>query len=172
MYNWLNAFMYIGTGKKGIAKEMGRYRDVQTEKDARSYAATIWWILWAVCFVIMLYTVWMQISEYRLVHNGKSIVAEYSLYKGVERATYYDEENHYHSYDLSGLGAAHGEDTIVLYYMDDINLAQPRIGFKTWLRTYAIFGVGLVLLSIRLLFIYKADHKIYDVGSTQIDNDY
>lgn len=150
---------------------MGRYRDVKTEKDDRRYAAGIWWILWAVCFGIMAYTIFMQVSEYRLVHEGKSIVAKYSLDKGVERATYFDEENHYHTYDLTGVGAAHDEDTIVLYYRDDINLAQPRIGASTWIRSYAIFGVGLILLSIRLYFIYKADHRVYGVGSTQTDNE-
>lgn len=151
---------------------MGRYRDVQTEKDARRYAAGIWWILWAVCFGIILYTVWMQYLEYRLVHEGKSIVAEYSVYKGSEQATYYDDENHYHSYNLTGMDAAHDGDTIVLYYKDDINLAQPRIAVRTWLRSYAIFGVGLILLSIRLYFIYKSDYSVYDVGNTQIDDDF
>ncbi len=134
---------------------MGRYREVQTKKDDRSYEAGVWWALWIVCFGVMAYTVWMQISEYRLVHEGTSIVAEYVAYKGAEQANYYDEEHRYHFYDLTGAGAVHDEDTIVLYYRDNIDLAQPRIGFATWLRSYAIFGTGLILLSIRLYFIYK-----------------
>ncbi len=148
---------------------MGRYREVQTEKDERRYAAAIWWALWAVCFGIMAYTVWMQVSEYRLVHEGKSIVAEYRMNKGVEQATYYDEEHHYHAYDLTGAGAAHDEDTVVLYYMDNIDLAQPKLSFGTWLRSYAIFGVGLVLLSIKLYFVYKEDHSVYNAGSSRTD---
>ena len=43
-------------------------------------------------------------------------------------------------------GKEHDGDSIVLYYTDDIDLAQPRIGVATWIRTYAIFGVALILL--------------------------
>ena len=139
---------------------MGRYKEEYSEKEDRRYTTTLWWILWVVFFGILAYTVLMHVSEYKLVHEGKSIVAEYRFYKGVEQAAYYDEENHYHLYDITGVGADHDEDTVVLYYMDDINLAEPKIGAKTWIRSYAIFGTGLILLSIRLFFIYKAlNHK-------------
>ena len=65
-----------------------------------------------------------------------------------------DEENHYHSFNITGMGAEHDGDSIVLYYKDDINLAEPQIGAATWIRSYAIFGTGFVLLSIKLISIY------------------
>ncbi|SCY74711.1 site-specific DNA recombinase [Butyrivibrio sp. INlla14] len=92
-----------------------------------------------------------------------------TLAKGVETATFMDEENHYHSYNITGMGAEHDGDSIVLYYTDDVNLAQPRIGLATWIRTYAIFGVALILLSIRLIVIYKSDHSVYADGSLSVD---
>jgi hypothetical protein len=152
---------------------MGRYREVHTEKEAkrfaRRYAASIWWVLWAVCFVILAYTARMQFSDYQSTKGANSVVAKYSSEKGVERATFMDEDNHYHSYDITGMGAEHDGDSIVLYYTDDINLAQPRIGASTWIRSYAIFGVALVLLSIRLIFIYRSDHSVYADGNLSID---
>lgn len=80
-----------------------------------------------------------------------------------------DEDNHYHSYNITDMGAEHDGDSIVLYYKDDINLAQPRVGEATWIRTYAIFGVALILLSIRLIVIYRSDHNVYADGSLSID---
>ncbi|MBR6326382.1 MAG: hypothetical protein IKR61_06205, partial [Lachnospiraceae bacterium] len=69
----------------------------------------------------------------------------------------------------TGMGAEHDGDSIVLYYTDDINLAQPRIGVATWIRTYAIFGVALILLSIRLIVVYRSDHSVYSDGSLATD---
>ena len=143
---------------------MGRYREVQTEKEARRYASAIWWVLWAVCFLMLAYTVRMQYSEYICFKGAKSIVAKYVYDNGVERAVLMDEDNHYHSFNITGMGAKHDGDSIVLYYTDDINFAQPRIGAATWIRSYVLFGVGFILISIRLVFIYRSDHSVYDVG--------
>ena len=148
---------------------MGRYREVQTEKDARRYSATIWWALWAVCLGIMVYTVWMQYSEYMSIKDANSVVAKYTSENGMERASFTDEDNHYHSFDITGMGAKHDGDSIVLYYTDDIYLAQPRIGAATWIRSYAIFGIGFILLSIKLIVVYRSDHSVYDAGSSSID---
>ena len=152
---------------------MGRYREVHTEKEARRsarrYTSSIWWVLWTVCFVILAYTVRMQYSEYKSIKGANSVVAKYSFEKGVERATFMDEDKHYHSYDITGMGAEHDGDSIVLYYTDDINLAQPRVGAATWIRSYAIFGVAFILLSIRLIVIYRSDHSVYADGSLTTD---
>ena len=67
------------------------------------------------------------------------------------------------------VGAEHDGDSIVLYYTDDMDLAQPRIGVATWIRTYAIFGVALLLLSIRLIVVYRSDHSVYGDGSLSTD---
>ena len=163
---------YFSESEKGGFK-MGRYREVHTEKEAkrfaRRYAATIWWVLWVICFLILAYTAGMQYSEYKSIKGANTVVAKYSSEKGVEVATFLDENNHYHSYNITDMGAEHDGDSIVLYYTDDINLAQPRIGVATWIRSYAIFGIALILLSIRLIVIYKSDHSVYADGSLSID---
>ncbi len=148
---------------------MGRYREVHTEKDERRYSATIWWALWAVCFGIMVYTVWMQYSEYSSIKGTNSVVAKYTSENGQERASFMDEDNKYHSFDITGMGAKHDGDSIVLYYTDDIYLAQPRIGASTWIRSYVIFGVGLILISIKLILVYKTDHSVYNAGNSSTD---
>lgn len=148
---------------------MARYREVQTEKKARQYDSAIWWALWAVCVLVLAYTVSMQYSEYKSTKDAKSFVAKYTYENGQEHATFLDEDNHYHSYNITGMGAKHDEDSIVLYYTDDINLAQPRIGAATWIRSYVLFGVGFILISIKLIFVYKSDHSVYDAGSSSLD---
>lgn len=145
---------------------MGRYREVHTEKEAERYArrypATICWALWVICFLILAYTVAMHCSEYIRIKDANSVVAKYTSEKDFEHASFFDEDNHYHSYDITGMGAEHDGESIVLYYKDNIDLAQPRVGLATWLRSYVLFGIVLILLSIRLVLIYKSDHSVYD----------
>ncbi len=147
---------------------MGRYREVHSEKDARKYArryaATICWFLWAFCLLILIYTVGMQYSEYRHIKGATTVVAEYTRGKGFEHANYMDEDNHYHSFDITGMGAAHDGDSIVLYYKDDIDSALPRVGAATWIRSYVLFGLAFIYLSIRLIVIYKSNHNVYDAN--------
>lgn len=142
---------------------MGRYREVPTEKEERSLEARIWWALWGVALVVLLYTAWHQIREYDLIHNGQSFEAEYEVYKGMELARYYDENNHYHSYNIGGLDAVHGENTITMYYKHDIARAQPRVNPRLWIFSYVFFGAGFVGCSLRLRKIYSQElHKIYE----------
>lgn len=152
---------------------MGRYREVHTEKDARKFArryvSTVWWLLWVICFLILAYTAIMQFSEYKRIKGAESVVADYVSYNGVERAVFMDEDNHYHNYYITGMGAKHDGDSIVLYYKDDINLAQPRIDALILIRSYVIFGIALILFSIRLIVIYKSDQSVYDVESFATD---
>ena len=74
-----------------------------------------------------------------------------------------DEENHYHSFNITGMGAEHDGDSIVLYYKDVINLAKPRVGVGTWIRSYVLFGIAFVLISTRLIFIYRSYHSVHYV---------
>ena len=144
---------------------MGRYREEYSEKEERRYATAIWWGLWVVCFLILVYTVGMHYSELKSVKGGNSVVAKYISEKGVERAFFIDEDNNYHYYDITGMGAEHDGDSIVLYYKDDINLAEPRVGAETWIRSYALFGTAIILLSIRLIVLYRPKRHVYDAGS-------
>ena len=143
---------------------MGRYREMRTEKeekrDERRYAATIWWLLWVICFFILAYTIVMQYSEYKSFKGANSVVAKYTSGEGFEHALYTDEDGQFHYYDITGMGAEHDGDSIVLYYKDDINLALPRVGAATWIRSYVIFGIAFILLSIRLIVIYRSDHSV------------
>lgn len=142
---------------------MGRYREVETIQDSRSYDARIWWAFWAVALIVLIYTAWHQIREYDLVHNGNSIVAEYYIYNEQELARYLDENNRYHSYNVSGLNAIHEEDTITLYYKTSIDAAEPHRHPKTWIYSYIIFGIALVLCSLKIYKIYTEDREVYDV---------
>ncbi len=134
---------------------MGRYREVQTEQQEKSYEARIWWALWAIALIALAYTVWHQVREYDLVHNGQCIEAEYYVYNGQELAKYLDQDNRYHSYNVSGFDAVHDEQTIKLYYKDNINFAEPRRRFRSWLFSYLLFVPAFAGCSLRLHKIYR-----------------
>lgn len=134
---------------------MGRYREVETEQQEKSYEARIWWALWCVALTVLIYTVWHQYREFDLVHNGQCIEAEYHVYNGNELARYRDENNGYHSYNVSGMDAIHGEQTILLYYKDNIAHAEPHRHPRVWLFSYVLFVPIFVGCSLRLRKIYR-----------------
>ncbi len=145
---------------------MGRYRHVETAREERSFEARIWWAFWGISLVVLCYTVFHQVKEYDLVHNGNSFEASYEVYKDQELVTYYDENNHYYSYNVSGMDAVHGEDTIMMYYTDDIDRAQPHIDPKIWIFPYTLFGIMFVVSSLRLRKIYHQKNlPLYDEKS-------
>lgn len=140
---------------------MGRYHEVETEQQTKSYEARIWWVFWGVALVVLAYTVYHQVREYDLVHNGQCIEAEYYIYNGKEMARYYDEDNHYHAYDVSGRDAIHDENTIKLYYKTSIAAAEPHIHPKVWIFSYVLFGTAFVLCSLKLHQIYHRKETIF-----------
>lgn len=137
---------------------MGRYRTVETEKDEKSYEARIWWTFWGISLIVLVYTAYHQIREYDLVHNGQCIEAEYYIYHGQELARYVDENGGYHSYNVDGRAAIHGENTILLYYKTDLSAAEPHIHPWIWIRSYILFGLLLVVSTLLLRKIYREDH--------------
>lgn len=135
---------------------MGRYQNYESEKTEQSYEARIWWALWAVALVVILYTGWQQYRNFDLIHNGNCIEAEYKLYKERELARIWDQEtgNLIQSFDVSGLDALHGEDTILLYYKDDLSQAEPQRETTAWIKSYVIFGLMFAGCSWKLRRIY------------------
>lgn len=147
---------------------MGRYQTVETEKHSKSYAARIWWALWAVAFVVLVYTAWTHVREFYLVKTGDCIVANYSVYNGEEIAHYRDEAtNSYYTYYLSGMDAVHEEDTVKLYYKNGhIDDAEPHRDVMLWVKNYVIFGIAIILLSLKIKSIYSQEFDVYDVRET------
>jgi len=144
---------------------MGRYRQIETEEEVKSFDARIWWAFWIIALIVLIYTAWHQYREYDLVHNGNCIIAEYTVYNDQELATYYDETGRVAArYNISGLSAVHENDTIKMYYKTNINAAEPHRSVQTWLISYAIFGTAFVLCSIKLRKIYKENHEVYGIG--------
>ena len=145
---------------------MGRYRERLTEKqekrEDRRFDTAIWWVLWALCLFLVAYIVRMQYSEYKSIKGAKTVVANYTVSNKVERAAFRDEDGNFHSFDITGEGAEHDGDTIVLYYKDNIDLAEPRLSVGTWIRAYVLFGIPFVLLSVKLVFIYKPRRNDYE----------
>ena len=142
---------------------MGRYRTVETEKDEQSFEARIWWAFWIIALIVIAYTVYHQCRNYDMMHNGTCIEAEYFVYNGQEIARYRDDTGNIVSFNLSGLNAVHDEDTIKLYYKDRINFAEPQRETMVWVKSYVIFGLGLLFCSWKLKKIYsrKPSPEVY-----------
>lgn len=143
---------------------MGRYREVETEQQEKSYEARIWWALWAVCLVVLVATAYNHIRECILVYTGNCMEAEYSTYQGRELAKYYDENNFPHTIDISNYDAAHEGDKVLLYYKDYMELAQPRSRVMGWVFPYLGFGAGLAACSFMIYKIYKPEKHIGENG--------
>lgn len=133
---------------------MGQYDHFETEQDEKSFAARIWWVLWIVALLALAYSIYHHTRSFNLVHNGTCIEAEYYVYNGEEIARYTDENNRHYSYNLSGLDAIHEENTVKLYYIDRIQLAEPRRDPKIWIFSYLGFGAAIVFCSYKLVKIY------------------
>ena len=143
---------------------MSRYRQVESEKSHKSYQARIWWALWGVAIVVLIYTAWTQIREYRLTHYGQMFVGDYYIYAGEELVKYIDPgDQHNYSFNVSGLDAIHDGDKINMYYWTEIHKAEPHRSPALWVKAYLFFGIAFVLISIRIRQIYKAPYEIYDV---------
>lgn len=134
---------------------MGRYHHMETEQEERSFDARIWWTLWIVALLVLAYTVYHHSHSFNLVHNGNCIEAEYYVYNGQEMARYYDENNRYYAFNLSGLDPIHEENTVKLYYKDNLRLAEPRRDPKIWIYSYLGFGAGFAFCSYKLIKIYR-----------------
>lgn len=134
---------------------MGRYRTVESEKDEQSYEARVWWMFLAVAVIVLSYTIWHHYRNLDLVQNGTCIVAEYFVHNNQPQARYQDESGHINIFNLSSLSAEHDENTVKLYYKDNIKFAEPKRELKSWIISYGIFGLMFVGCSFKLYTIYK-----------------
>lgn len=143
---------------------MGRYRTVESEKDEQSYEARVWWMFLAVAVIVLSYTIWHHYRNYDLVQNGTCIEAEYFVHSNQAQARYQDENGQIVTFNLSNSGADHDENTVKLYYREDIRHAEPKRELSSWLMPYGIFGLMLVGCVFKLFTIYrkKPDTTVYE----------
>jgi len=151
---------------------MGKYQQYETIKDQRSYDARIWWALWAIALLVLIFTVWHTVRQRDLIRNGNCIEADYYTYNGQELARYIDPEGRIYSFNVSGLSTVHLENTVLLYYKDQISLAEPQINPKLFLACYIGFGLALVLISCKLVKIYKSPYYANEVQNSNPDSDF
>lgn len=149
---------------------MGKYHQYETIKDQRSYDSRIWWALWAIALIVLIFSVWHNLRKYDLIKNGNCIEADYYTYNGQELARYTDENNHYYTFNVSGLSTVHSEDKVLLYYKDRINLAEPETDFRLFLSCYIGFGLAFILISYKLVKIYKKPYYTNQFQNTNPDS--
>ena len=146
---------------------MGRYRSIETEKSEQRFEARIWWALAGIAVVVLVITAFQHFQNYRLVHSGTRVEAEYIIYEktGREAARYTDPNTQQIIvYDLESMDAVHEGDTIYLYYTDNINAARPQQKASIFLFAYLLFGAMLLFSSWRIARIYskKGDSIAYE----------
>lgn len=126
---------------------------VYDEKKEKKYQARIWVFILGVAVLILLRGISFHVEEIKMKTSYSVIEAIY--HEGTAQAVYREENGIYHQYDISGFSAEYEEDTICLYYKDNVAYAQPvhEIGF--WIKTYSIFGMISVFCILRLRKIYK-----------------
>ncbi len=138
---------------------MGRYRTFESKKDEQNYDAAIWWVLWLISLAILIYTAYHQIHEFNLTHSDNYVIAKYMVANGHEAASYTDENGVYYYFNITQMNAIHDEDTIKMYYKDDIALAVPRCSFLRWAPAWSIFLPALIGCSVLLWKIYHRNYN-------------
>ncbi len=135
--------------------DRGEY--IYDERSEKKYHSTIWKVLSGVFILSLIVMVVSHVKELNLIFNGKSIEAEYYVESsGRVKASYYDEDRNFYGYDLTEVYAAHSEDSVTLYYMDDIRKAVPRAPWWYWAERYTFF---IALLAFSCWRLWKIYHK-------------
>lgn len=135
--------------------DRGEY--VYNESSEKKYHSTLWKVLAGVFLLTLLVLTVSLVKELTLVFYGQKIEADYYVdSNGRAKAGYYDADRNFYAYDFTGMEAVHDEDSITLYYTDNIRKAVLRTPWWYWARRYTFF---LVLAGFSIWRIYKIYHK-------------
>ena len=145
---------------------MGRYRSKKNyAKEVKENQSAIWKGFLVFCSLILLYTVYHHGKELITVFTGTAIVCEYEEGNTPGQAyaiARYRNGDQLYSFDLEGYDPVVKDNTITLYYTEQISQAIPRNRAASWLRSYILFG-GISALSIwKIRKIYKEPDCLYD----------
>lgn len=111
------------------------------EKAEKRYDGAIWKYLLGVAVVLFAITLWSHVQETYVVKNGIAIECAYYVdNNGAELARYYDESNQLHMFDVSNMNAVHTDDSITMYYADNIDNAVSKANTIIWVAYYLFFG--------------------------------
>ena len=148
---------------------MGRYRSEKDyEQEYKEYQSAIWKGFLAFSILLLLYTAYHHGKELIAVFTGTAIVCEYEEGNTLGQAyaiARYRNGNQLYSFDLDGYDPVIKDNTITLYYTEQISQAIPRSRAASWLRSYILFG-GISALSIwKIRKIYKEPNYLYDYNS-------
>ncbi len=123
------------------------------EKAEKKYDGAIWKYLLGVGIVVFALSLWAHVRELQVIKNGTAIECEYYVEdkKKEEIAHYHDTANNRdYIFNVTMMNAVHTEETITMYYVDDINNAVPRTAVTTWMFYYAFFGTMIAISMWRI----------------------
>lgn len=121
------------------------------EKKKKKYNfAVVWLVLAVISFVILVGMIFSHINEWSAIKLGHKIVAEYHEDDTGIYANYYDEEGNLYTFNLISYYPVHDGDHVNLYYLTNINEAQPANTLISWVRNYIIFGAVFAVSIWRL----------------------
>ncbi len=129
---------------------------VYNDAEEKQYESTVWKYLAVGSILLFLLVIYSHFLELRVVWQGTCIEAVYEVKSnGEEIARYVDADGKLYLYNVSGMDSVHTEDIILLYYLDDIDEAIPKTGWKQWFWYYLIFGCLGSLSIWKICRIYK-----------------
>lgn len=148
---------------------MGRYRSKKDYvREEKEYQSAIWKGFLAFCLLLLLYTVYHHSKELITVFTGTAIICEYeegNIPGQAFAVAKYKTDNQIYYFDLEGYAPVIKNNTVTLYYTEQISQAIPRNRTSSWLRSYILFG-GISVLSIwKIRKIYKEPSYLYDYNN-------
>lgn len=123
------------------------------DRKEKRFQADIWIFLSIIFAGIFAANGYKHIRELWLVRNGICIEAEY--FADQMRATYFDEDRNYYSFDVSGTRPVTEGNVVRLYYTDEIRSARPQTTNAFWIGCYIIFGSLSALCIWRVVSVYR-----------------
>ena len=126
------------------------------KKAEQRYESRIWKCLLGVAILVFASTLWLHIQEVQVIYNGSMIECAYYVDdRGVGNASYYDEEDKLYTFKITDQRFVHSEDSVKMYYVDNISDAIPKTSIMVWLGYYAFFGILTALCIWRIKVIYS-----------------
>lgn len=114
-------------------------------------------LLFALCLIVLTWTVYTHVADMGLKKNGKTLEAELSSDK--KHAIYYIENKVRVNKDLNGYFFEDpGTDVITLYYTDSMADAVPLTSVKFFAVLYALSILGAVFSGLQLWRAFANRH--------------
>ncbi|MCM1100174.1 MAG: hypothetical protein NC079_00505 [Clostridium sp.] len=126
-----------------------RQTHIYDERAEKSRQTRVWVVLTCVMVFMLLFLIFDQVKESRLMRTGNKLEAIYDADR--QHARFRIDGSEYHIVDLSGYYPVREGDKVWLYYYEDPDRSRPQNTLASKVFYYVFFGslLGICIWRIR-----------------------